>query len=139
MSVFVVSDRHIDALLSFARAKNVTVYHGGTLKLCALADTALMGEILLDANWRSYTTYYPRERKPDARPDQFQPNDVRGYQYREPKAEFHPVHVLKGIRCLRYQLGAIDPETIAARILTEIERAAVESLDGYDQAPWSID
>lgn len=48
------------------------------------------------------------------------------------------VMVLKSVACLRYQScerpGYYD--TFGARLLDEIERAAIRNLPGYDDAPW---
>ena len=48
------------------------------------------------------------------------------------------VTVIKSVHCLRYQSCEADnyETTLAAQLLDAIERAAVASLPGYDDAPW---
>lgn len=86
--------------------------------------------VLRAENIRSLRARYPQD--VDA---------VEDYRYRPAHADVAPgpaVIVLKSVACLRYQsCEAADYEqTLACALLNRIERAAIDALPGYDDAPW---
>jgi hypothetical protein len=140
MSAFVVSDNHIDALVTFARNQegllgrmlrraNVTTYD---------ATETSIGRILLAENVRSVCHRYPDD----------EPESIEHYKFAPFPLPLEPrqiaVFVLKAAHCLDYQSCETDdwPETVACALLQMIERRACsilcDTLPEYDAAPWGV-
>lgn len=60
------------------------------------------------------------------------------YTFRPVSQDVDPVVIIKSCRCLRYQSCETDdyPQTLAYRVLDEIEDLAICALPGYEAAPW---
>lgn len=136
MSCFVVSDFHINALVSWAESQRLDLDY----------SPAVAAELLAVANRRAYSERYRGET-----------SDPFGGYRREDIGEAVPVEILKACRCLEYQAsdwGAWDASE-AARVLRIIEEAAMRelaevygrpavhdnggrNLPGYDAAAWEL-
>lgn len=129
MSAFQVSDRHIDALLTWVietpqyqaprKVAGMTVYD----------QPDLIGQILVEANNNSVNSRYN---------DNTEPHE---YKFRHFKRVLSPVEVIKACDCLAYQSCEFDgwKESKAAKILHDIREGAINMLDGYKSASWSIE
>ena len=64
---------------------------------------------------------------------------VEGYNWKRiSESLINPVAVVKSCHCIDYQSCELPDwnKTLAKRVLTAIERKAVELAPGYDDAPW---
>jgi hypothetical protein len=133
MSAFIVSDYHIHALLNFAitRRENVHVYQHQILinRQTTTARLSEIGQILLNENYRSVNSRYTGN---DTAP---------AYKFKRLIHSNTPVEILKACSCYDYQACETDDynDTLAAHIIDAIRRAAINSLPGYDAAPWGLD
>ena len=136
MSCFIVSDFHINALISWAESQRLDLDY----------SPAVAAELLAKANRRAYSERYRGET-----------SDPFGGYRREDIGDAVPVEILKACRCLNYQAcdwsGWEDSE--AAQVLRIIEEAAMRelaevygrraldadggrNLPGYDAAAWEL-
>ncbi len=133
MSAFEVNRDHIDYLLSAAIAYNIpygTVSWKGERVTITNADE--VGTALLNMNVASVNERYD-EGEFEGR---WSPGE---YRFRRWPA-VSPVQVLKGIHCYQYQ-SCEHPgwkESEAYRFCKALERAAIQHLDGYEEADWEI-
>jgi hypothetical protein len=129
MSAYIVSNRHIQAILSCANKgerglyyywKRESIYFSGNLDK--------IGQILLDENQRSVNYRY----------DTNEPAPVFKW-VPDPKV-YTPVEIIKLVNCLDYQSCETDNWEIteAHTILEAIKERAIHLLPGYDEAEWSI-
>ena len=128
MSAFLVNDRHIDALLTWAIN---TPDYGAPRKLDGMTvydQPDLLGQILVDANYRSLSARYG---------DNDQPHE---YKFRRYPRTLSPVEVIKACDCLIYQCCEFEewPTTKAYRMVQDMREGAINSLDGMDNAAWEI-
>lgn len=131
MSNFIVSDRHIDALVRTAMeftggdCLDFTIYKHGE---CINYDNPnRMGQVLKDLAYYSANKEYRQN------------NKMR--QYRYSKCELlSSVQILKACDCYDYQCADVGDydSTEAARIIDNIRRFYIQTLDGYDTAKWHI-
>lgn len=133
MSCFIVSDFHINALISWAESHQIGLEY----------KPQVAAELLAVANRRAYSERYQGE---SCAP-------FGGYR-REDIGEAVPVEILKACRCLEYQASdwARWDTSEAARVLREIQAAALcwlqetygpiqdggRNLPGYDAAAWEL-
>lgn len=128
MSAFVVSDRHIDALLYWVintpRYDAPQVLDGMTV----YDQPDLVGQLLVDANERSVSTRYDDE------------ITSHEYKYRQFDRVLSPVEVIKACDCLAYQCCEFSDwkNTKAFRILNAIRESAINTLPEYKTSTWSI-
>ena len=128
MSAFLVNDKHIDALLTWAIN---TPDYGAPRKLDGMTvydQPDLIGQILVDANYRSLSARYG---------DNDQPHE---YKFRRYPRTLSPVEVIKACDCLIYQCCEFEewPTTKAYRMVQDMREGAINSLDGMNNAAWEI-
>lgn len=136
MSAFVVSDFHINALVSWAEQQMgigaVSYFWQGRGRYVR-EDAARVASVLFAENVRSVNTRYGEH------------ESAHGFVYRPAAAvglrALSPVQVIKACHCLAYQSNETDDweATEAKAILDAIERAAIYQLPGYDRAKWALD
>lgn len=129
MSAFICSDRHINAIVRFACKNNLRITHGNPSTFLAVpGNEQRVAEILLTENIRSVNYRYGLSDE----------DDVIVYDPFAP--DLRPIEVIKACDCLAYQScehPAWD-ESLACKLLHEIQRKAVQLLPGYDKAPWEV-
>ena len=118
MSCFVVSDFHVDAIVSWAEMHNSSAVR-------LFGDAAALAA----ANRAAYQDRYGEEG--DTKPA-YIPRNVRGMS---------PVQVLKACDCLAYQCSdwTLWENSKACRALDWIKDFAVSRLPGYDEAAWTLE
>lgn len=134
MSAFIVSDYHINALVSWASSRNgndaVSYYWSGRRR-DVREDSKRVASVLHAENVRSVNARYSECDEP------------AGFKYR-PVAlgytKITPVQVIKACHCLEYQSCETSDwqETEAFAILAGIQDAALRALPGYDDAAWAL-
>lgn len=127
MSAFVVSDKHIDALLTWVIN---TPDYGVPRKLAGMTvydQPDLIGQILVDANNNSVNARYGRDQKAEYRFSRF-PRTLK------------PVEVIKACDCLEYQSCEYEgwKASRARKMLNDIREGAINALEGMEQAAWEI-
>lgn len=135
MSAFVVSDKHINSMLSFIRSENrygFIVCHDNKTFSFDLNDNESakeLGQILLDENYRSVNHRYHG--------DEAEPHKLAFKRV----SVISPVQMLKCIQCLNYQSCETDDwdDTLAYKVLRCMSSIAIGKLDGYEEAAWGID
>jgi hypothetical protein len=134
MSAFIVSDRHINTLATWATSRNggdaVSYYWGGRHRDVRHEGAQRIASVLFAENVRSVNTRYNEH------------TDPAGFKYKNVPYIFDvsPVQIIKACHCLSYQSCETSDweETEAFAILAAIERAAVRDLPGYEDAFWEI-
>lgn len=140
MSAFIVSDQHINALLTYhARSQ-----FGGTSHLWdgeswleinvyspqGKQNLTKFGQILVDQNYRSVNHRYESTDSPHR------------YKFVQDQNPLHlrPVQILKLCQSFDYQACETDDykTTIAAQIIDNIKNRAIGELAGYESAEWTI-
>jgi len=127
MSAFVVSNEHINALVSYASDKKVRLYGFGPFTEVRGAEQK-MAELLLAENVKSVNHRYEQTEGPG----------VIRYVHRAKTLK--PVEVIKACDCLDYQ-SCEHPEweaSVACALLKAIREEAISLLPGYSDAAWSI-
>lgn len=129
MSAFVVSDKHINSLLTWANINmdGINLPDGDILSFKVVDDLQKLAQILLDENYKSVNYRYNR-------------NDSE-------TIEFHftpvltPVEILKACECFDYQACETNDykESAAYRIIDWIKGSAIGKLPGYESAAWEIE
>jgi hypothetical protein len=121
MSAWVVSKRHIDAMVT-ELLKDQYIHD--------LIDPDKVGALLWDENHKSVFHRYPTHKGKHSPPR---------YAYK-PNPQ-PPVVVLKAVACYEYQTCERPdwPGSEAFRVAKQIESAAISRLPGYSEAPWGID
>lgn len=152
MSAFIVSHDHIDALITFAKLHRVSYYvpqsvcnkPGGTRVDITGETVTEVGRILLTENERSV-----RHRYDDCAADNLPGTigeDAASYRFRE-FGELYRLPagkkcawILNACRCFDYQACETDDyrESLAHRIIEEIQAAAIRALPHIEDAPWEI-
>jgi hypothetical protein len=139
MSAFVVSDTHIDALVSaglaFARpSEPMTWYHAGPDGLDRAYrlrpdNPTEVGAMLLAANQSSVNLLYGE--RGSTKP---------AYSFRRLSGIPDPVVILKAIACFEYQCCE-HPDWAASQarqFCQELRDRCIDRLPGYQQAPWAL-
>lgn len=160
MSAFMVSQDHLDAIISLAlwgpsAGQGTGSHHWHRPRWFAVPPTAAMdlhtiqqisrtidqhnpdqvGQMLCDANMRSL-----RARYDDADASGMIPDWASAYHYRASLFAVRPspVEGLKLIACYRYQASECPDwrDAEAASFCDSLEHALIACLPGYDRAPW---
>ena len=131
MSAFVVSDKHINSLLSYANKSNmymINLPNGSNLYFDNTDELTQMGQILLNENYRSVNFRYNDNDQPYEFQFEFAPI-------------LSPVEIIKACQCYQYQACETDnyKDSSAYRIVDWIMNNAISNLPGYEQAGWDID
>lgn len=126
MSAFIVSHRHIDALLTYANEQGAYFWKHGDSKI--IKDLTKIGNILLAENYRAYNTRYPTHQ------EAFENDYYFRFYGQSPKLT--PVEIIKGCACFDYQAcEATDYErSDAAWIINAIRQCAIRNLPGWNEA-----
>jgi hypothetical protein len=135
MSAYIVSNTHINALVTFAIDARVSFYFANERTEITARNAAEIGRALMDENVRSVATRY---RSGITREEQTAGND---YLFKRFNTPLTPVEAIKACHNLSYQSCETDDweATKAHRILDAIQDKAVTQLPGYEKAPWGID
>ena len=128
MSAFVVSDRHIDALLTWVIN---TPEYGAPQKLDGMTvydQPGLIGQLLVDENHRSVNHRYDEK-------------DNHKYKFNRYPRTLTPVEVIKACDCLIYQSCETDNWKVsrAYKIIRDIRESAINALPGMEDAAWEIE
>jgi hypothetical protein len=126
MSAYVVSDLHINTLVSWAAKNKVCVYSPHQIAIAE--EPARVAGILYTANVESVNHRYSED-------------DVSiGFTFKLVTKQPDALTIIKLCHCLAYQSNEV-PEydrTIGAAIISAIQDKAIRALPGYDDAPWGI-
>lgn len=131
MSVFIVSERHIDYMLSAAR----DFFHEGEFDYLGVPAMAAKLE---RANVESFAHRYPRDAGTVTLPDPSAPT-------REPRllrrGKVTIVQTIKAVQCYEYQACEWPAweGSDAQRFCVRLMGAAIMNLVGYDGAAWGIE
>ena len=138
MSCFIVSDAHIDALVTAARLARDFYFNdpsetsfcrpGGTdRKILGPVDAQQVGQMLVNWNYKSVNARYN---------DSTEPHEYKFNLSTDWKAS----EIIKACHCYAYQsCEAKNWETSPAySFIKSLESHMVRNLPGYDEAPWEI-
>jgi hypothetical protein len=130
MSCYVVSPKHISAIIRYACTRNHKVWGGNPSRyIYSPGEEQAAVETLYAANANSVNARYKAT----------EPTDGIRYDCRAP--QLNEIQVIKAIDCLAYQCDNW-PEfegSAADQILKSIKQFAIMALPGYSDAEWSID
>lgn len=135
MSAFIVTNTHVNALVTFAVDRRISFYFANNRTEITARNAAEIGRELMDENVRSVATRYHSGLSAD---EALAGNNFRFERFNTPLT---PVEVIKACHCLSYQCCETDAweATKAYCILNAIQGKATTSLPGYEKAPWGID
>jgi len=129
MSAFVVSDSHMNSIVRWACQNNISVWHGNpSTKFSVAGNEQQTAELLFAENVKSVNYRYKES------------SDTTGIVYDPFAPSLRPIEVIKACDCLAYQ-SCEDPEweeSLACKLLKEIQRCAITCLSGYGNARWEI-
>lgn len=126
MSAFVVSKKHIDALVTAAVTRNAYIKIDGEWVEAQPQHANLIGQTLWNENYRSVNARYNESEKAP--------------EYHWTQVNVSAVQVIKAVHCLDYQSCETDDwnTTQAYQILKAIKNVASYMLPGYEEAQWEI-
>lgn len=133
MSAFIVSDNHIDVIMTFAVLKHASYYWAEKKERVYITaeNASEVGQKLVNENYRSVNYRYRGE---FGSPIKYKFKRVRPDNY-------SAVDVLKAIDSLDYQSCETDDwqDTEARAILDGIQSRMINALPGYDESKgWSL-
>lgn len=129
MSAFVVSENHINALVSFAiGGQNPATAFWDRKHIDFRGNEQMLADVLMNANVEAVNTRYGDEEQ------------LTGCKFRRNCTPPSPVAILKACDCYDYQTCELDgyESTFAAKIIEAVRNKAIRALPGYDAAKWSI-
>lgn len=132
MSAWIVSQAHVDALVSAALpsgGERLNYNHAGSWHEVGHGDADRVGRLLWEECHRSVNYRYTESTPTPA------------YNYRIPGATLSVATLIKAAHCYRYQ-SCEHPEweTSEARAIIEaLESHLVHRVPGYEEAPWGLD
>ena len=134
MSAFIVTDTHVNALVTYAVDKRLSYFDGKNRNNILAHNAEEVGRILMDENVRSVCHRYNEASAEEK-------SAGASYKFERFETPLTPVEAIKACHCLEYQSCETDDweGTIAWRILQAIISHASHNLPGYDKAPWGID
>lgn len=148
MSAFLVTDAHINVMLSFAVQHRLTLpdprHAAWEIEVANCANATLIGQALIRENLRSLASRYGTSHgfTPEPHSDE---DYVQRYRFHpdyrlSTKGAGWAVAIIKLTHCFDYQACETDDyaSTPAAAISRALREAATYHLPGYDQAPWGI-
>jgi hypothetical protein len=138
MSVFILSNKHINVLVSALLLKNRGIFNiydskDEAYEFISYKDGDKIGQILLNENYRSINYRYNDTQKPPHKfKYQFQ-SEVKYYDYL--------VQIFAACDCYDYQSCETDDykQTLAYSIIDKIRKETIRRLRHYDKAEWSIE
>jgi len=128
MSAFVVSDKHINTLLTWANHCIRSIeWEGKNWYFDDSDDLQKLAEIMLTENYRSVNYRYSEQETPHQIEFHFEPDAT-------------PMQIIKACNCYDYQCCETDnwKETFAYKINEWIKESAIQRLPEYEQAQWEI-
>lgn len=127
MSAFVVSDKHISAMIQTVTMSGRASYYWNGERHDMRGQRQEIGQKLLDENYRSVNARYSDSDEPH----QFVMQRVDRVSM---------VQLIKACHCYNYQACETNDwnETEAHAIVKGIEAYAVRRLPGYEQSDWEI-
>lgn len=128
MSAFVVSDKHINTLLTWANHCIRSIeWDEKEYYFDDSNDLQKMAEIMLTENYRSVNYRYSEQETPHQIEFRFEPDAT-------------PIQIIVACNCYDYQCCETDDwqETFAHKINKWIKESAIQRLPGYEQAKWEI-
>jgi hypothetical protein len=142
MSAFLVSDAHLDALVTVALfgVAESTAASGRWFspyvfnRPVCVNSASRLGELLLRENEASVNARYPN--------DKTAPAPAYAYPFnRLPVKPIGAVAALKLVKCYEYQACEHDgwDASDAKKFCSHLTSSLINSLPGYDAAPWAID
>ena len=135
MSAFIVSEYHLDSMLSFFNLHQGTVSlkkketgEWYALNSSSIEDLQIMKQILADQNYRSVNERY----------QETEPAPVMSAKVLFERVS--PVQIIKACNCYDYQACETDDyqQTDANRICDAIRASAIDELPGYEEAQWEM-
>ena len=128
MSAFIVTDTHINTLVTWAAANRITAYQGNPSKTWHVHNNGQnIADLLYTMNVISVNYRY-------------QLGGPIGTISYKPTGLLRPIEIIKLCKSLEYQSCEYPAwgDSPAKRLLDEICRVAITKLPGYEEAPWSI-
>jgi len=134
MSAFIVSHKHIDALVSAMLDARMSYWDGHNRVYVTRANAEETGRILLSENVRSVLYRYGGRIGDDER------QAATSYRFAYAVRPRSPVQVIKAVHCLDYQSCETEDweNSIAWRICQAIMANVTSRLPGYEAAAWEI-
>jgi len=134
MSAFIVSDYHINVLVSWAANQhglNAVSYYWQGARRYVRDDAKRVANVLYAENVRSVNARCSEHEDPSN--FHYQPVAL-GY------AHSTPVQIIKACHCYEYQACETDDwgDSEACAIIDGIKKSAVRILPGYDEADWEL-
>lgn len=138
MSAFIVSNDHINAIVTYCVDKRVSYWTGEERTPIQSWNAEEIGRILMDENVRSVVWRY-RDSSSDFADEA--KDAAAEYRYLNFTTPLTAVEVIKACHCLSYQSCETDEweKTMAWTILQAVISHASREVPGYDAAPWGID
>ena len=127
MSAFIVSDKHILALVEAGRIWSYE--HSPQCLDRGARNFQDIVDILINENYRSVNYRYREQEEPHK------------VTYTPIPMKYSKVDILKACDCYDYQACETPDyeQSQAAKIIHKIRMNAIRTMPGYDQAPWGID
>ena len=129
MSAFVVSEGHINTLVSFgAGGQNPASVYWERRHISFRGNEQMLADVLMNANVEAVNTRYSDDEQ------------LTGCKFSRVCTVPAPVGILKACDCYDYQTCELaDYEaTLAAKIIEAVRAKAIRALPGYDAAKWAI-
>jgi hypothetical protein len=127
MSVFIVSDNHINTILSYVN--NSQGQKNSLFSSYNYNDLLKIGKMFIEANIESYETRYPKEK-------------VERFEY---ELKLFPVNIsvmqfIKYMNCLEYQCNEVEnwESTEASKLINCWVNSAYQHLPEWQAAKWEI-
>jgi hypothetical protein len=128
MSAFIVSDKHISAMIFNAVTGNRISYYWNGKRHQMNCKSQEIGQKLVDENYRSVNSRYGENGQPHE------------FVMQHLERRYSPIEIIKACHCYNYQACETQDyfETEAHAIVKAIEASAVRDIAGYEQAAWEI-
>lgn len=168
MSAYIISKRHLDALVAAAQhytkdvglrwtngshtkvytnnAVETQVWNGQAMSWSMIAYNAhgedALGGLLWSENQQSVAERYPDDHEGTwPGPCGLTTADILAYTYTPPQRMPSPVEALKLLACYEYQACEHREwkQSAAKAICEQLRSAFISALPGYDEAPWGLD
>lgn len=127
MSAFIVSDKHISALVSAGSLWGVKYFHSEMWRPIRGRENEI-GQILLNENYRSVNYRYSEDEQP------------HHFRHVPSLMKYSLLQIIKACNCYNYQACETPDyyDTEAYSIVMAIREHAIHLLPGYEDAAWEI-
>jgi hypothetical protein len=134
MSAFIVSHKHINALVSAMLDAQMSYWDGHNRVYVTCANADEIGRILIEENVRSVIYRYGGRIGDDEK------QAATSYRFAHSARPISPVQLIKAVHCLDYQSCETEDweSSTAWRICQAIISNATGQLPGYEAAAWEI-